>query len=171
MFNTGYQMLQSFLSFLLLAEFPTYMRLLKPVRAFSVGIAGIWNFFYIWVFLELFHDVYKAEYGGTHRPERYDLSTMLLDMMYSFNAAMHLPIWMINNVIIVRELKIELDKSEKYRTFMLGEKGPYNYRLGWSNVLNALIAVANFFNPFWWLYKIFFVRYEEEDANLKNYEN
>ena len=154
MFNTGFSLMQAFFSFLLVAEMPTYMRILKPVRAFSMGVAILWNFFYLWAFLELFHDVYKAE-GGGHRHVTYDLDTLLLDMMYTFNFAMHGPIWLMNWIIIGYEVKIDVLKSERYRTYEY--KGQtYNYRLGWSNIISAVIAVANRFNPLWWIWRIFF---------------
>ena len=116
LFNTGFSLLQAFLSFLLVAEMPTYMRLLKPVRAFSMGIACICNFFYLWAFLELFHDVYKAEDHG-RRHIVYDFDTLLMDMMYTFNFAMHGPIWLMNWIIIGYDVKIDVLKSERYRTY------------------------------------------------------
>jgi hypothetical protein len=166
-FNTGFSVFQGFMSFLLIAEMPTYMRLLKPVRAFSMGIAILWNFFYLWAFLELFHDVYKAE-GGGHRHVIYDFDTLLLDMMYTFNFAMHGPIWLMNWIIIGYEIKIDVVKADRYRKYEL-HGNTYNYRLGWSNIIGSVVAVLNRLNPLWWLYRIFFVKYEEEDAELDTY--
>lgn len=64
--NTAVSLIQGFLSFLLVAEIPVYMRLLKPVRAFSMGLASVWNFFYLFFTLEFMHDIYQADNGLKH---------------------------------------------------------------------------------------------------------
>ena len=47
-FNTLVSLVQGLTSFLLVAEEPTYMSMLKPVRRFSFAMAACYNFFYLW---------------------------------------------------------------------------------------------------------------------------
>lgn len=109
LFNTGVSLFQGLTSFLLVAEFPTYMHLMKPIRAFSMGLASVYNILYIFIFMELWTDVTDANNYHNH----YTISGYILDMFYSFGLLMHLPIWMLNSVIFLREIKIENDKAYK----------------------------------------------------------
>lgn len=146
------------------------MRILKPVRAFSLGVACIWNFFYLWSFLELFDDIYRAENGFRGGGSRiYTMSEMMLDMIYTFNFTLHGPIWMINLIIMIYEYKIDVVQQDHYSAVEVGYGKYYNYRLGWSNVLNALISVINLFNPFWWIYHIMYMGYGHEEHQLDSY--
>ena len=89
-------------------------------------------------------------------------------MMFTFGLAMHLPIWTMNLVVIFRELYIELSSSERYRKYYV-DGVSYNYRLGWSEVIGALWRFFNFFNPLWWIWRIFFKRSQEESAEIKDF--
>lgn len=159
--NTAVSLVQGFLSFLLVAELPVYMRLLKPVRAFSFGLASLWNFFYLFIAIEFMHDIYQADNGLKH----FGLSEFIQEMMFTFGLAMHLPIWTMNLVVIFRELYIEFSSSERYRKYIVHGK-EYNFRLGWSDVIGALWRFANYFNPLWWIYRIFFYRSSVEHQDL-----
>ena len=58
MLNTGISLFQGLVSFFLVAETPAYMKMLKPVRAFSYGIAIFYNLIYAWFLMEAILDVY-----------------------------------------------------------------------------------------------------------------
>ena len=103
MMNTGISLFQGLVSFFLVAETPTYMKMLKPVRAFSYGIAIFYNLIYTWFLIEAITDVTDAI--QTHGA--YNWSKMFMDLMYGFLLALHLPIAMENMVIILKELNIE----------------------------------------------------------------
>lgn len=171
MFNTAVSVWQGFFSFLLIAEFPTYMRILKPVRAASLGIAIIWNFFYTWAFLELFDDVYRAENGfASGRIVLYNASTLLLDMMYTYNFALHGTIMLLNLNIILYEMKIDWIKSDDYEHVLVGFNY-YDYRLGWTAIGQNVWKFLNFFNPIYWIYKWCFKRTSQESDDLNDYMN
>lgn len=54
-FNTFVSLIQGFLSFLLVAELPTYMKHLRAVRAWSFDLACIYNLVYFWGLGEFYY--------------------------------------------------------------------------------------------------------------------
>lgn len=64
--NTAISLFQGFTSFMLYAEFPTYMKHMKIIRALAFGIAIIWNIIYFWAFFEFYWDAYMSHKDWRH---------------------------------------------------------------------------------------------------------
>lgn len=147
-FNTCVSLFQGLTSFLLVAEFPIYMRRMHVVRGFSFFLGLIYNFFYIWGIAEYWHGTYEAHKDG----ELYTGLFMFIDLFVIWHLAFYFPIFFINMIIVLRELKFEF--FSKNRQHFYG--GTYDeLKLGFGDMWHSYLSVLNLFNPLWWLGRFF----------------
>ena len=160
-FNTLVSLVQGLTSFLLVAEEPTYMSMLKPVRRFSFAMAACYNIFYLWGGSEFLVSYQQAR----DEQKEYSFLRLLVDMFFVINLAFYAPIMMMNFVILGKEFSFE---------FMPGHRKIYfggsheDLKLGLGNIWSGFSMVLNMFNPFWWI-KLFIADENSEAEDAKAY--
>ena len=101
LFNTWFSFMQSFLSLWLAFEIPTWLRHAKLIRMYSLMFASIWNFIFC-LFLIKARSIIKE--GPQEDFDGVDLFELLF---IGYNVAIHGPIFIINSVIIIKEITFE----------------------------------------------------------------
>lgn len=162
MLNTGVSLFQGMCSFFLVAEFPVYMRHMHVVRGFSFFLALIYDFFYVWGLSEYWYGTYEAHKDG----ELYPGLFMFVDIFFIFHLAFYFPIFFMNLVIVLRELKFEF--MNKNRQHYYG--GTYDeLKLGIKDMWHSYLSVLNIFNPLWWIGR-FFKHGHRDMAEIRYFE-
>lgn len=90
---------------MLVAEFPTYLGTRdfdqsRTLREFSYGIAMIYDTVFFYFLCELLFSVWNAE-------ESYNGFALITDLFIAYNVFMNSPIFVINGVIIWKEIRFE----------------------------------------------------------------
>lgn len=100
--NTAYAYIQTWMSVFLVAEGPIFMRHAKLFRFISLVMAFLYNAGY-WIqvadFMLLLFEYDKATF---------DIFYMLESMFFGYNIILHFPIIILNQVIIIKEVTLEL---------------------------------------------------------------
>lgn len=100
--NTAYAYIQTWMSVFLVAEGPIFMRHAKLFRFISLLMAFLYNAGY-WIqvadFMLLLFEYDKATF---------DIFYMLESMFFGYNIILHFPIIILNQVIIIKEVTLEL---------------------------------------------------------------
>ena len=160
-YNTGVSLIQGFLSFLLVAEMPFYFKTGKTIRAFSFSLAAVYNAVYLYIASEFFLNVWDAS-----KPlRRYDFLELLIDIFFAFHLAFYAPVFIFNTIILGKEIVFEF--SQKNRTIYYGGTRE-ELKLNVAEMYDGLLYGLNFFNPLWWLKRIF-ADAKDEDARLDDF--
>ena len=103
-FNTWVSLFQGICSFLLTAEFPTYLGTRdfqsRTLREFSYGLAMIYDTIFFYFLCELLFSIWSAD-------ENYSGFSLITDLFIAYNVMMNFPIFIINGVIIWKEIRFE----------------------------------------------------------------
>jgi hypothetical protein len=110
-----------------------------------MGMALIWNALYIWMAFEFVCDARRSTHSS------YGMVHLLVDLFYAFGITMHMSIFTINWVIILKEMRIEF--LDEMRVFYDGQN-TVPYPLGFSDLTVALEEAFNLINPFWWFNRL-----------------
>lgn len=150
LWNTWVSLFQGLCSFLLVAEFPTYLGSKEHfeshlLRGFSASLAFIYDLVYGYFFLELFYSMYTAD-------DSYTVLNLITDLFIAFNILMHGPIFMINAVILYKEIRFEYGYGDRIGWSQNQYK---DLALGIDDLMYGLEDAFNLLNPFWWFNRIF----------------
>jgi hypothetical protein len=102
LFNTAFSLVQSFLSMWLVFEVPTWLHYAKMIRVYSLYYAVIWNFIF---FLYL-----RKAYSIISHADEEEFTTMDFFTLFflGYNIWLHGPIFLINSIIIFKEVLFEM---------------------------------------------------------------
>lgn len=163
LYNTAVSLWTGLASFLLLAEFPFYMRHMHITRGFSFFLACFYNFFYVYGLAEYLYGSREAHKDG----DLFDGIFFLVDIFFGFNTAFYFPIFYMNMILIGRELVFEFRSEEKQAAF----GGDYDeLRIGLKEMWGFFWKIMNFFNPLWWIFHLF-ARGQSEIDELNAFES
>jgi len=138
--NTAYMVVQFILSIGLFWEIDAWIYYMKYVRIFSLFSAYIYSILYVLGFVTLI--VVMWDLDG----EEITWASMMSAMVISYNLILHWPILIINTGIAVKEFSMEVFQ---FSNDWAGT-GLDDWSLGFHNVIDLMIAMSNWVNPFWW---------------------
>ena len=111
MYNTFVSFFQGICSFLLVAEFPVYILGSKALRAFSFGVAFIYDLFWFFGLLVFLHYNWEAHAQNVHAggdpASMFTTIELLVDLFFAFHLIWNAPIAFMNFIILVKEYAIE----------------------------------------------------------------
>ena len=136
-FNTLYAIIQTFISWPLVLEIPSYLRHLKFLRWISCFWALIYNTVYLGFALGFLGQLYWAT---EERMSNYSLVDMTINMYLVYNCIIHATIIPINSIIIFKEIEMTIFQ-------LVITNGPADYQLEWERSIHDLEDGLWFFDP------------------------
>jgi len=152
-------LVQGLLSILLVAEEPTFLRALRPVRALSFLGALLFDTNYLWALYKFLGSNVKLIADGKF----YDLIVNYHD---SFAGSLT-PLMIINTAIVHKELYF-VSLSRHLQDWDGNDAG----RIGLTTdeLFSAIKNVFNLLNPFWWINRLF-NRTQNVKQDLRDYHH
>ena len=138
--NTVYLVLQYILSIGLFWEIVAWIYYMKYIRIFSLLSAYFYSFLYfigLVTVLDVAWDLDGADVGW---------AGMMTAMVISYNLLLHAPIMLINAGIVIKEFSMEFIQLAND----WAGTGLDDWSLGAHNVIDLVVALSNWINPWWW---------------------
>lgn len=141
MAQTVFGAIQLALSFPLIAEMDNYLRNFKFVRFISASVGRVYNFIYL-----VFAYKFVALIMGWEGDSTSYTMNMVITLVIGYMLILHLPIYMINDEILAKELSMEVFQ---FFNKAAGSDAD-DISLGFNDMVALFLQILNFFNPWWW---------------------